>query len=239
MAEALAEHRSSGDVVVEIFLTSAGNDRVPALVADATELNLPCRLVSEAVLAAVAETVNPQGIVAVCRAQEYRLDDVLQLGPRLVVVLAGVSDPGNAGTIIRTADAAGADAVIIAGASVDPRGGKCVRASAGSVFHLPVVTQVDLAAVADALRGAGLTLLAADPHAERALPDAADLLGAPTAWVFGNEVRGLGGPGSHLVDATVRVSMYGRAESLNLAAAAAVCLFASAQAHRETDAPPR
>ena len=147
-----------------------------------------------------------------------------------MAVLANVRDPGNAGTVLRTADAAGADGVVFAAASVDPYNSKCVRSSAGSLFHLPVVVGVPLAEAIARLRAAGLQILAADGSASQ-LVDSADGpdLSRPTAWLFGNEAWGLPDDLLALADAPVAVPIYGRAESLNLAAAAAVCLYASAR----------
>jgi RNA methyltransferase, TrmH family len=154
----------------------------------------------------------------------------------LVAVLVEARDPGNAGTVIRCADAAGADAVIFAGESVDPQSGKCVRATAGSLFHLPIVSGVALADVVRALRQRHVTVLAADGAAQTNLDQAADdgLLDAATAWLFGNEARGLPTSGTELADHAIRVPIYGRAESLNLGTAAAVCLYGSARAQRRT-----
>jgi TrmH family RNA methyltransferase len=149
--------------------------------------------------------------------------------PRLLVVLVEANDPGNAGAIIRTADAAGADAVVLDG-GVDAYNGKAVRASAGSVFHLPVVE----ASVTDVCALPGITTLAATGSGERSIDElAADgTLRAATAWLFGNEAHGLRRRVLDEADQAVRVPIYGRAESLNLAAAAAVCLYASARAQR-------
>jgi len=151
-------------------------------------------------------------------------------------VLANVRDPGNAGTVLRTADAAGADAVIFADASVDLYNGKCVRASAGSLFHLPVVAGGRLPETIAALKEAGLRVFAADGRAGVTLDDPATRasLSAPTAWLFGNEAWGLPDDLLALADESVAVPIYGRAESLNLASAAAVCLYASASAQRAT-----
>ena len=149
--------------------------------------------------------------------------------PRLVAVLADIRDPGNAGTVLRSADAAGADAVVFAGDSVDPYNGKTVRASAGSLFHLPVVRGARLPDALAAARPAGLTVLAADGAGERELTDLPELA-APTAWLFGNEAWGLAADTGALADARVRIPISPRAESLNLGAAAAVCLFASSAA---------
>ena len=158
----------------------------------------------------------------------------MTLSPRWRPLLANVRDPGNAGTVLRTADAAGAHAVVFADASVDPYNGKCVRASAGSLFHLPVVAGARLEDAVVTLREAGLRIVAADGRAGRSLDDPgiqAQLAG-PIAWMFGNEAWGLPPELVALADEPVAVPIYGRAESLNLAAAAAVCLYASARAQR-------
>lgn len=199
---------------------------------------------TDEVLAAMADTVTPQGVIAVCHVPEVRLADVLAARPRLVAVLAHVRDPGNAGTAIRAADAAGADAVLLTDASVDPFNPKCVRSTTGSLFSLPVVPGVLLPEAIAGLREAGCAVLAADgagtldldalqDEAERA-PAAEGAVGLrrPTAWVFGNEAWGMSEPDRALADAVVRVPIHGRAESLNLAMAATVCLYASARAQR-------
>ncbi|HEY4701209.1 MAG TPA: RNA methyltransferase, partial [Streptosporangiaceae bacterium] len=153
--------------------------------------------------------------------------------PSLVAVLASVRDPGNAGTVLRAADAAGAQAVLFSDASVDPYNGKAVRASAGSLFHVPLVAGVRLEQAAGALRAVGLRILAADARGGRTLDDLSPAeLAAPTAWVFGNEAWGMPEAVLALADESVAVPIYGRAESLNLATAAAVCLYASARAQR-------
>jgi TrmH family RNA methyltransferase len=135
--------------------------------------------------------------------------------------------------VVRLADAAGADGVIMAGDAVDPFGPKAVRASAGSVFHLPVVRAVDPLALLADLTAAGLSVLATTASAELDLDAAAaSILDLPTAWLFGSEAHGLPVDVIAAADAAVRVPIHGRAESLNLATAAAICLYASASAHR-------
>jgi TrmH family RNA methyltransferase len=190
--------------------------------------------VTDEALAGLAETVHPQGLVAVCDFLDVALARVTGAAPRLVAVLAEIRDPGNAGTVLRTADAAGAGAVVFAGDAVDPYNGKCVRASAGSLFHLDVARGVDAARAIDDLRAAGLQILAATAHGEVDLEEYADAGGlrGRTAWVFGSEAHGLAPELAAATDARVRVPIHGRAESLNLAAAAAVCLYASARAQR-------
>jgi TrmH family RNA methyltransferase len=191
-------------------------------------------LVSEPVMGELAQTVTPQGLVGVARFRDVPLADLMSGagggGLALVVVLAAARDPGNAGTVIRTADAAGADAVVLPSGSVDPYNPKCVRSSAGSLFHLPFVAGGDALDSVAALRAAGLQVLAATAAADRSL-DEVDLKG-PTAWLFGNEAWGLPPELVAAADAGVRVPIHGRAESLNLATAAAVCLYASARAQR-------
>ena len=192
-------------------------------------------------LAALAETVSPQGLVAVCHQRHHAsLAPILAQRPDLVVVLAGIADPGNAGTVLRTADAAGAAAVVFPDGTVDPYNGKVVRASAGSLFHVDLVRGGSDAAIVDSLRTAGLTVFAADAHGADDLDDLQDdgRLGTRTAWLFGSEAHGLPAELADLADARVRVPIHGRAESLNLGAAAAVCLYASARAQRRRRGAP-
>jgi TrmH family RNA methyltransferase len=232
--QAVREAVARPGTVHELFLTRDAGQRYADIVAAAEAGGVPLHLVSGEVMLALSQTVTPQGLVAVCGVLDVPLSDLLATVPRLVAVLAHVRDPGNAGTVLRAADAAGADGVVLTGDSVDPYNGKCVRASAGSLFHLPVVVGRDAADELPALRAAGLRVLAADGHAETDLDEATDsgLLDGPTAWVFGNEAWGLPAETRALADTVVRVPIHGRAESLNLATAAAVCLYASARAQR-------
>lgn len=186
--------------------------------------------VTEQVLGAMAETVQPQGVVAVARIETPVLEEVLR-DTKLVAVLHEVRDPGNAGTVLRAADAAGADAVVFTGESIDPWHPKVVRSTTGSLFHLPVLVSTSLEGVLNAARNAGLHIVAADVHGEELQPGDADLV-RPTAWVFGNEARGLREADRALADITRRLPIYGSAESLNLATAASVCLYTSAFAQR-------
>ncbi len=232
--QVVGEALASGAGVTELFVTAQASARHGWITVRAAAEGAAVHLVSGEVMAALTQTTTPQGMLAVCGFVDVPLESVIAAPPPLVVVLAHVRDPGNAGTVLRTADAAGAGAVIFTDASVDPYNGKCVRASAGSLFHLPVVAGVRLAAAAEALRGAGFRVLAADGHGGRSLDDAAARgdLRTPTAWLFGNEAWGLPEDLLSLADEVVAVPIYGRAESLNLATAAAVCLYASARAQR-------
>ncbi|HEY2949409.1 MAG TPA: RNA methyltransferase [Micromonosporaceae bacterium] len=221
--------------VHELFGTPSGLDRYYELAAAAARAGVPVSPLTDDGLAALAETVSPQGLVAVCGHVDVPLSEALRGVPRLVAVLVEIRDPGNAGTVLRTADAAGAAAVVFAGEAVDPYNGKCVRASVGSLFHVNVVRERDPARGVAALRAAGLWVLAATGQGETDLDALAGSggLAEPTAWLFGSEAHGLPPELLTAADARVRVPIHGRAESLNLAAAAAVCLYSSARAHAE------
>lgn len=208
--------------VIEVFATARFDDWRPA------DGDVVWNVVDDATLAGIADAVTPQGIVARCHSVLQALDTLPET-VHLVAVGVGVRDPGNAGSIIRAADAAGADAVVFAGDSVDPLNPKAVRATVGSLFHLPVIVEREVERIMTALRARGLTVLAADAGGGADLFDV-DLSG-PTAWLFGNEAHGLGAA-AELADTRVAIPIYGQAESLNLATAAAVCLYASARAQR-------
>ncbi|MBW0093755.1 RNA methyltransferase [Pseudonocardia sp. KRD-184] len=226
-AQAVREALDAG-AVHELFVTDAAAARHPELLARTARVTV----VDDRAADSLSDTVTPQGLVAVCDLLDVPVAEALRGTPRLVAVCAGIADPGNAGTVIRVADAAGADAVLLAGDTVDPHNGKAVRASTGSVFHLPLARDRDAAAVLDACRDAGLVLLVADGHGELDLHDpAADaVLGGPVAWVFGGEAHGVPAELAERADHRVRVPIHGRAESLNLATAAAICLYASVAA---------
>jgi RNA methyltransferase, TrmH family len=232
--QAVAEALSFGAKVSDLFVTAPARSRHSDIVTTAEDAGVPVHLVSGEVMQELAQTVTPQGLLAVCGFVDVPLAALTRPAPALVALLANVRDPGNAGTVLRTADAAGAQGVVFADASVDPYNGKCVRASAGSLFHLPVAVGVRLEEAVAAMRAAGLRILAADGRAGRPLddPGVQARLGEPTAWMFGNEAWGLPPDLVALADEPVAVPIYGKAESLNLAAAAAVCLYASARAQQ-------
>ena len=228
-AQAVREALARPGTVLELFATEAAARQHAELIEGA-----PVSVVSDRAAASLSETVHPQGLVAVCARLDVSLADALARGPRLVAILVEANDPGNAGTILRTADAAGAEVVLFAGDSVDPYNGKAVRASAGSLFHLDVVTGVQPDDALAGCRAAGLRTIATTGSAALDLDELTDRDGlvGPTAWVFGNEARGLPADLVAAAGLSVRVPLHGRAESLNLAAAAAVCLYASARANR-------
>ncbi|WP_329016235.1 TrmH family RNA methyltransferase [Streptomyces sp. NBC_00690] len=230
-----AGHRSDGVATLsELFTTPEAAERYADILDAAQEAGARIHLASEDVIADISTTVTPQGLVGVCRFVDSPFEEIVRSRPRLVAVLAHVRDPGNAGTVLRCADAAGADAVVFTDASVDLYNPKAVRASVGSHFHLPVAVGVPVETAIEQLKEAGVRVVAADGAGEDDLDDALDAgtMGGPTAWVFGNEAWGLPEETRALADAVVRVPIHGKAESLNLATAAAVCLYASARAQR-------
>jgi TrmH family RNA methyltransferase len=232
--QALREAVTAGAALREVFATVDALTQHPDLVAALRASGVPVLPAEPAAVAALAGTVSPQGLVGTCDDVDVPLDVVLDAAPRLLVLLAEVRDPGNLGTVIRTADAAGADAVLLSAESVDPMTGKCVRATTGSLFHLPVVRGLGLVDAVTRLQAAGLQVLAADAGGSLDLDDAAadGTLARPTAWLLGNEAHGLDPAVAALADRIVRVPIHGRAESLNLAVAAALCCYASARVQR-------
>jgi RNA methyltransferase, TrmH family len=230
------------DGVRQLYVTPDAADRFADVTAAAAAVGVRAWPVTPEVLAAMTGdegAVTPQGLLAVCDLVGVPPAAVLTGTPRLVAVLAEVQDPGNAGTIIRAADAAGADAVVVTEGSVDVHNPKCVRSTVGSLFHLPVVTGASLADTIAALRAGGVWVLAADGAGDTDLDDLLEVaeaggagLGGPVAWIFGNEGRGLPTVAGELADDVVRVPLYGHAESLNVATAATVCLYATARAQR-------
>lgn len=224
-----------GRVVESVYVSPRLSERDPELadlVRRAGVAGVPVRLATDEVLAAMADAVTGQGIIAVCRIPETGAGSVWPgLEPRLVAVLCRVQDPGNAGTILRAADASGADAVVLTSGSVDVFNPKVVRSTAGSLFHVPLVTAADATETAQLLRGRDVTVLAADGYGSVRLDrPPSGLLSGPTAWLFGNEAQGLSPEELALATHRVAVPLYGQAESLNVATAATVCLYASAMA---------
>ncbi|MEN2418004.1 RNA methyltransferase [Streptomyces rimosus] len=232
--EAVA-HRFAGErTLVELFATPEAAERHADIVGAVRAAGVPVHYAADATIAELSQTVTPQGLVGVCRFLDSPFEEILAARPKLVAVLANVRDPGNAGTVLRCADAAGADAVVLTDASVDLYNPKSVRASVGSLFHLPVAVGVPVEQVVAGLSGAGVRIVAADGAGAADLDAELDAgtMSGPTAWVFGNEAWGLPEETRALADAVVRVPIHGKAESLNLATAAAVCLYASARAQR-------
>lgn len=228
--QAVREALTTPGATVEVFATEAGTAQHPDLLDAARSADVTWHVVTDDVVESIADTVQPQGVVARCTIPDDSLDSLLATTPTFVVVCADIRDPGNAGAVIRCADAAGAQGVVFVGDTVDPYNPKSVRATVGSIFHLPVVTERDIPGTLTRLQGLGLQVLAADGGGDVSLFDDDLDLARPTAWLMGNEAWGLPAETRALADHVVSVPIYGRAESLNLATAAAVCLYASARA---------
>src|SRR5690625_3666059 len=244
--QAVREAARAG-AIDEMYLTDSAFERYGEIYALTRKDNVRVQIADEKVIETISDSA--QGIIAVGPTWVTDLNEIAQRKPSLVAVLAENQDPGNAGTIIRTADAAGADAVILTRGSVDAFNPKVVRATAGSLFHIPVVTGIDLEAVLTTVSARSLQALAAARGAGNDLDELLDALELgqqpeanqpdlrrPTAWLFGNEARGLQALDLQRVDAAVAVPIHGGAESLNLATAAALCLYASARAQRPSAA---
>lgn len=224
----LVRHRP--DLVRDVYVTDGAAHAWPEIVSEALAADLFVHPMTDDVSQAMSG--DSQGVLATARMWDVARLEV-PAGVSLVAVLADARDPGNAGTVIRAADAAGAGLVVLAGQSVDVFNPKVVRSTAGSLFHVPVVRGVSVEDAVAALRAAGLRVLAADSGGEAELSPTMDGLAAPTAWLLGNEAHGLSPEQVALADSSVRIPIRGAAESLNLATAAAVCLYASAFAqHR-------
>lgn len=221
------------ELLVDLFVTPTALERYSDISRKAADADTEIEFVTESVLDAMADTVTPQGIIAVCRQFPTSVKDIFASGPKLIAILEEVRDPGNAGTIIRAADAAGVDAVILTGRSVDLYNPKVVRATTGSLFHVSVAVALELESVLERCNSAGLQVIAADVKGADLLEARTHgVLNAPTAWLFGNEARGLSDEHFALADRAITVPIYGHAESMNLATAASVCLYESAFAQR-------
>lgn len=207
----------AGADVTEVFVCDA-----PDVADAAAARGIPVVPVTERVLAALSDVATPQGVVAVARSPHATLADVAR-DARLALVLADVRDPGNAGTLVRSAAAAGAAAVVFARASVDPFHPKTVRATAGTLFRVPIVRAVDLPDALGGLRRAGLRVVGADARAPSAWDDGR--LDGRVALVVGNEAWGIGDEGRTLLDDVVGIPMPGAAESLNVGIAGSILLF--------------
>ena len=224
--QAVREALATDDLVEEVIVIDA--DRHADLLEGA---DVPIWQATEHQMRQLSDTVSPQGIIAVCRQLRYDWDALD--GARLVVICAQVRDPGNAGTVIRCADAFGADAVILTAGSVEIYNPKTVRSTVGSLFHMPILTGIPLSEAVDRVKEMGMTVLAADGvGAPLDLLAADGGLAGPVAWIMGNEAWGLPDEDAQLADQIVAVPMWGKAESLNLSSAAAVCLYATASAQR-------
>lgn len=240
----LLDHRP--ELALELFLTARAAEDHPELARLAAQAGVPAREVDETIIRAMTRepggedqdrpgsaaegAVSPQGAIAVARLPEESAGAAVAAiaalpaeGPLTAVVLHEVRDPGNVGTLLRTADAAGADLVLLTRTSADPYSPKAVRAAAGSTFHLPVIAGAEAPALLDALAGRGITAAATSGYASTDLFQAE--LPERIAWILGNEARGLDEATLAAAPLAVRIPLAGHAESLNVHTAATVCLF--------------
>ena len=212
---------------VEVFVTDEARQRFPGLVAEAERRRTAVSTVTERAARALADTVTPTGLVAVCRAVVRDTPPRDTPPPRLVAVGQGLAEPGNVGTLVRVADALGVDQVWFTTGSADPENPKAVRASAGSLFHIPVIRGIAEEDLVCRIRAVGLQSLAATADGEIDVENADALLSEPAAWIFGNEAHGIPEDLQSRCDARVRIPIRGRAESLNIVTAASICLHTS------------
>jgi len=224
-AQAVREALGYGPPLEILFHAGASGP----LVERAASMGVPLEELSQEAMARLSATVTPQGLVGVSPFVDVEFDSLPE-EMSSVAVLCSARDPGNAGTVLRSADAAGADAVVFSNDSVDPYNPKTVRASAGSLFHLPVVRDADTAAAVRAVKARGMRVYATSTKGEH---DVYSLdLSAPSAFLFGNEAWGLTDDVAALADASVRIPIAERSESLNMASAATLCLFEAARQRR-------
>ena len=230
--QGLKELSKHPELAQEVFATTAALDRYEDLFDKLYDASVPIIEVSDLVMDKLSDTKTPQGVVAVVSQLDVTLDELLASGPQLIAILDQARDPGNGGTVLRAADAAGADAVIFTTDSVDLYNPKLVRSTAGSILHVPCVVEQDPKALVAALKTAGIQVFAASAGGKE-ITEMGERLTRPTAWIFGNEARGVSDEMLEMADEIVALPIYGEAESLNLATAASVCLYASAfEMHR-------
>ena len=219
----------SGAALQEIFVTEGAFEESEW--ADAAAGGTKVWAVDEGVMKSLTDTTTPQGVVAVVERPSTDLSS-LPATINLALVLVGVRDPGNAGTLLRTAVAAGVQAIIFTEESVDPFGPKTVRSSAGMLFHVPVIVEPRFSDVRDALRSRDVRLVAAEATSERSHHQVD--LQRPVAFAVGNEAWGFPSALRDQLDDTVSIFMPGPAESLNVAVAGSLLVF---EAVRQRSAP--
>lgn len=218
----------STGAATDVFVTERAAEKFADIVTAAGYMDVYVHPITDRAAKSLSDTQTTTGIFALCTPVLWTPGKILNGKPQLVSVPVETSEPGNAGTLIRTSDAMGADGVIFAGETVDPLGSKVARASAGSLFHIPTARDTNIKDVLGKLRSSNLQILATAPQGDATL-DEVDL-SKPTAWLFGNEAHGLSKELLNAADIRVGIPLRGRAESLNLATAASICLYESAKA---------
>jgi TrmH family RNA methyltransferase len=225
--QGLKELCTQPELAQEVFATTAALERYEDLFDQLYQAGVPIIEVSELVMEKLSDTKTPQGVVAVVSQFDVSLEELISSGPQLIAILDQARDPGNGGTVLRAADAAGADAVIFTTDSVDLYNPKLVRSTAGSILHVPAVVEQDPVTLITALKAAGIQVFAASAGG-KLITEMTSSLSKPTAWIFGNEAHGVSPAMLAMADEIVALPIFGAAESLNLATAASVCLYASA-----------
>lgn len=211
----------SAPLVERVYVTAEGYEKLADEIAPKILENMEINPVSEEVMNAMAETITPQGILALCSYSDFTLYKLRQLSPTKVAYFWEIQDPGNSGTVIRTADACGFDAVVFSPKSVDIYSPKTVRATVGSLWHIPVVEAVPLENILQFAQENGFTSIAFAGDGALSLSELS--AAAKVLLIFGNEARGL--PELPTEVARVHIPMLGHAESLNVASAAAIAMF--------------
>lgn len=206
-------------------------DRVVNMLEQLHSQNVKLLEVTDEIFSKLSETEQPQGILSIARKKEYTLADILTgEEPPLIAVLESVQDPGNVGALIRTADAAGCSGVILTKGCADIYSGKTVRATMGSLFHLPIITGLDGGEAVEALKLNNIALFATSLATRNLYHDVN--MNRPSAIVFGNEGSGVRAEILQAADELMYIPIYGKAESLNVSASAAVILFEAVRQRR-------
>jgi len=219
--EALQPKFEQAPRIEKLYVTDSGLLKLEAEVDAALLNNVEIFPVTDEVMNAMADTESPQGILALCSFTEFTLYKLGQLKPKKLAYFWEIQDPGNSGTVIRTADACGFDAIVFSPRSVDSYSPKTVRATVGSLWHIPVVESISLEEIYEFAQENGFSISAYAGESENSfleLPSSEKEL-----LIFGNEARGL--PAMPLDVSRVRIPMRGHTESLNVASAAAIAMF--------------
>jgi len=195
----------------------------------------PVFVINEDEFASISDTVTPQGVLAIAKTPKIDIK-VIDQASKLFIYVEEVRDPGNLGTIIRTADAAGAGAVLLSPGSVDPFNDKVVRSSAGSIFNIPVIGDLAIGEIQDLAESIQANILVTTLDGKYSLFDLNQKLTEPTIWIIGNEAAGVSEQAMEIATYTIKIPIFGLAESLNAAVAASVCLYASAERIHEAKA---
>ena len=228
--QGLKELEKSPRLIEEVFVTSSAWERYREILAGLSDLGVAIEEVTDEVMSKISDTRTPQGVVAVVHHLDIELDKLLSTKPVLLALIDQGRDPGNLGSIIRAADAAGADAVILSPDSVDVYNPKVVRSTAGSILNVPIVVAQDLVEAISKIKASGIQVFSSSSSGQDVTEVSVAEMAKPTAWVFGNEAHGVTDEVAKKADKTMSLPIYGAAESLNLGIAASICLYLTAVA---------